>query len=229
MLKKYLKFKKSAIEVSLIHLLEVILAITMVMILIYFSLKLTGFLLSGREYSSTINNLEALSERINEMIKDKKDSLTTNTIYSIMDDYILVGFSYNDNSIRNGCTEENIVKSRPNLCQSKSCLCIYRNQGSLINPLGRDFDIRGDVTPLKCNPFEQKIVFLTHSQDSNFRGTESQIKSTKTSQSFSRYLVLYGVCGGPWKTSWGIRPISVEKQKEGENIFIFIDEYKKSS
>ena len=212
------KNKKSAIEVSLIHLLEIVLAIAMAIILIYFSLKLSGLFIGRQEYDSTINNLEALAVRIIELANDKKDSLTQTTVYSITDDYILVGFSYNDNSIKTECTGENIAMSRPKLCQSKSCLCIYQNFN------GNDFDSRGGVFPIKCKPFDEKIIFFGPASNSNFKGITYQSKSSSSKSTGTNYLVLYGICGGPWRTSLGVKQVYLEKYKDGENIFITMNE-----
>ena len=111
------KNKKSAIEVSLIHLLEITLAIGVVMILIYLSLKLSGLFIGRQEYDSAINNLEALSIRINELINDNKQTSMQTMVYSIPDNYILVGFSYDDKgTIKKECPEEDIVTSRLKSC-----------------------------------------------------------------------------------------------------------------
>ena len=202
------KNKKSAIEVSLIHLLEIVLAIAIVMVLIYLSLKLSGLFIGRQEYDSTINNLEALKTRITELVKDNKDSLTQTTVYSITDDYILVGFSYNDNSIKTECTQESIATSRPELCRLKSCLCIYQNFN------GNDFDSRGKVSPIKCKPFDEKIIFLGPASSSNFKGTPYQSKPGSSKPAGTNYLVLYGICGGPWRTSWGVKQVYLEKYKD---------------
>ena len=221
--------KKGDIELSLIHLLEIILAIGVIMLLVYLSLELSGIFLSRQEYDSTINNLEALSIRINELIKDTNNIKTLTTVYSIPDNFILVGFNYNNNDIiRTECTQEDIINSRPKTCQSNSCMCIYKNYGGVTDWSGKDFDSKGFVAPLKCKPFDEKIIFLAPKSDSpnpNFRGSESKWKPTYyTSTSNYNNLVLYGICGGPWRTSWGVRQVYVEKnkEKEGENTYIFI-------
>lgn len=211
------KNKRSAIEVSLIHLLEIILAIGIVILLIYLALKLSGLFLSRQEHDSTINNMEALANRINELVRDNKDIAIKTMVYNIPDSYILVGFSYDDKgTIKTECTQENIVNSRPKSCQAKSCLCIYQNFN------GADFDSKGDVTPLKCKPFNEKILFLATS-DSNFKGAQTQWKPTHYQWPNYNYFVLYGICRvWPLGTSFGIKQIYIEKYKEGENIFIFI-------
>ena len=221
-----LKNKKSAIELSLIHLLEIILAIIVISVLIYVSLRLSGLLIGKQEYESTINNLEALSTRINALAKDDK-SLKQTMVYTLPDDFILVGFNYQDQTtVKTDCTQESILKSRSNICQSKSCLCIYKNQGGITDWSGKDFDDKGTTLPLKCKTFEGKIVFLTPQKDSNFQGSSSQWKPNYSKWNNYNYLVLYGICGGPWKTSWGIRQIYLEKYKESENTFIFIGDAK---
>lgn len=216
------KNKKSAIEISLIHLLEIILAIGVVVFLIYFSLKLSGFFIGRQEYDATINNLEALETRIKEIVKDTKDTSQRTTIYSISENYILVGFSYDDKgTIRTECTQENIVSSRPKSCQSKSCLCIYQNFGGPLDLAGKDFDSKGEVTPIKCKSFDEKVVFLVpalEQQHSNLKGSKSQWQPA--GQTSYSSLVLYGQC----KTgkNWGVRQISLEKRKEGSDILLFV-------
>ena len=217
------KNKKSAIELSLLQLLEIVLAIAIVMLLIYLSLKLAGFFIGRQEYDSTINNLEELSKRINELIKDKKDASKQSMVYSIADNYILVGFSYDDKGVmRTECTNENIVKSRPRLCEAKSCLCIYQNFGGITDWEGKDFDSRTNVVPLKCKTFNDKIVFLTPNKDSNFGGTQTQWRISNTPSTNYNYLVVYGKCG--LGTSWGVKQIYIYKDTEGDNIFISIIE-----
>ena len=215
------KNKKSAVEVSLIHLLEVVLAIGVVLLLIYLSLKISGLFIGRQEYDSAINNLEALSIRVKELIKDNKDISSQTMVYTIPNNYILVGFSYSDKGeMGTKCMNEKIVNSRSRLCQGKSCLCIYQNF------LGSDFDGRKDVTALRCKPFDQKIVFLTPTYDKNFFGTETAWKPIYDSTRTNYYLVIYGQCVS--FPSWGIKQISIEKHKEGkgenENIFISIKE-----
>ncbi len=216
----FFKNKKAAIEISLYHLLEIVLAIIAVFVLIYLSLKLAGLFIGRQEYDSTINNLEILAARVKELANDGKDMSMQTAVYSITDDYILVGFSYNDkDTIKTECTGESIVASRPKLCQHKSCLCIFQNFGGVTNIRGKDFDERGDVTPLKCKPFEEKIVFLAYSLDSNY-GALTQWNPSHYPWPNYYYLVIYGTCG--WGKSWGIRQVYLEKYKEGGNIFIFI-------
>lgn len=209
------KNKKSDIQVSLLTLLEVVLAILIAGILIYLGVKLLGLFISRQDFDSTINNLEELSIRIKELIKDDK-AVSQTTVYSITDNFILVGFSYdNKDIITTKCTNENILTSRPKSCQSKSCLCIYKNYN------GKDFDDKGGVTVLRCKPFEENVIFLTPTSDSNFMGgiSEWKIKAVPTTY---YNLVLYGQCG--IKNEWAVRQIQLEKYKEGENIFVIIKE-----
>lgn len=228
---KIIKSKKAAEEVtvSLIHLLEIILAIAIVMVLIYFSLKLSGLFIGRQEYDSTINNMEALAFRVKELSKDKRDIASQTMVYSIPDNYILVGFSHNDNLIKTDCTGESIIKSRPKLCESKSCLCIYQNTGGITDWSGNDFDLKGGSSPIRCKPFEEKIVFLAPAKDSNFFGAQANVRPSSNRWPSYNYLALYGICGGFWRDSWGIRQIYLDKVKEGGNIFIVIAELNKKS
>lgn len=216
----FFKNKKAAIEISLYHLLEITLAIMAVLVLIYLSLKLAGLFIGRQEYDSTINNLEVFAARVKELAKDDKPLSAQTMVYSISDNYILVGFNYNDkDTIKTECTGESIVASRPKLCQHTSCLCIFQNFGGVTNIRGKDFDERGDVTPLKCKNFEEKITFLAYSSGSNY-GARTQWNPSHYPWTSYYYLVLYGACG--WGKSWGIRQVYLEKYKEGGNIFIFI-------
>ncbi len=225
----FFKGKKSVIDLSLWTLLEILAAIGILFLLFYYILRLSGLFLSGQEYQSTVNNLEALSNRVNELVKDRKDVATQTTVYSITDDYILVGFSYNDNGMRTECTGESIITSRPKLCQSKSCLCIYQNKGGITDWSGNDFDLKGDAAPIKCRPFEEKIVFLTPTRDSNFLGAQANTKPSSNRWPSYNYLALYGICGGFWRSSWKIRQVFIDKIKEGDNTFIIIGELNKKS
>ena len=228
---KPLPFKnKKSIEISLIHLIEIALAIMIVLVLLYLALKLTGLFLGRQEYDSAVNNLDALSIKVNELLKDKKDISYQTMVYSVPDSYILVGFSYNDKDItRTECTQEDIVKSRPKMCQSKSCLCIYKNFGGATDWKGKDFDEKGQVTPLKCKVFDEKISFLAFFPSSNLRGAQSQWELPYELEDIKnyQYLVVYGKCGlGP---SWGIRQITLQKSKKAEDNLIIMKEMPKSN
>ncbi|MBI2657816.1 hypothetical protein HYX08_03940 [Candidatus Woesearchaeota archaeon] len=225
----FFKGKRSIIDLSLWTLIEIIAGIIILSVLFYYILRLSGLFLSGQEYQSTVNNLEALSNRVKELANDRKAVTTQTTVYSITDDYILAGFSYNDNGVRTECTGESIITSRPKLCQSKSCLCIYQNTGGITDWSGNDFDLKGDAAPVKCKPFEEKIVFLASTRDSNFFGTQANAKPSSNRWPSYNYLVLYGICGGFWRSSWGIKQVSLDKIREGENIFIVIGELNKKS
>lgn len=222
----FLKNKKAEITFPLIHLIKIGLEVVVVLLLVYLALKLTGLLTGRQDYDSAINNIEELSKSITAVVEDGKKLSIQTTNYALPDNYILVGFSYEDKGImRTSCTNENIIKSRPNSCQSKSCLCIYQNFGSVTDWSGKDFDDKGNALPVRCKQFDEKIVFLAP-QDSNFRGDKSQWNPNHYATDYY-YLVLYGICGGPWRTSWGIKQIYIEKYKENGNVFIFIGDLTK--
>lgn len=227
---KNMKNKKSSVEeATLIHVLEIILAFAVVLVLIYFSLELTGFFIGRQDYDSTMNNFDELVKSVGVLAGDNKNTLSIGTAsYSITDDYILVGFSYDDNGImQKTCPDETVAKSRPKSCQSKSCLCIYKNLGGITDWTGPDFDSRGNAGTLKCKAFDEKIIFLAPQADSNFKGSQTQWKPMHFQWPSYNYLVLYGICGGPWKTSWGVKNIYLEKYNEGNNIFIFMGDLAK--
>lgn len=222
-----LKNNKKAIEVSLVTLLEIVLAIGIVLVLIYLSLKLSGFIFGRQEYDSVLNNLEALSIRVKELAKDKRNIASQTMVYSISDNFILVGFSYDDKgTMRTECTNENIVTSRQNNCKAKSCLCIYKNHGGVTDWKGKDFDSfdpKGTV-PIKCKPFDEKIVFIGQAVDANYKGASSSWTTSNSGWTSHNYLALYGKCGNPLRPSWGLRQIIIDKYKENENTFIRISE-----
>ena len=216
--------KKSSIELSLIHLLEVMLAIVIVFALLHLIFRFSSIFIGRQEHDSALNNLEALAIRVEELVKDKKQSDAQTMVYSIPNDYILVGFGYNDKSImKTECTNEEIVKSRSNRCRSKSCLCVYNNYGFL-NKGGKDFDARSETgaTPLRCKPFNEKITFLGEHSSLNVQGSITQWKIPNSPSDY-KYLVLYGDCvRGEGKSLWGARKISIQKYRDGENIFILL-------
>lgn len=181
-------------------------------------MKLAGFFIGRQDYDSAVNNLEALTLRVKGLVRDS-NKITTNTMaYTIPNSYILVGFSYDDKgTMKTDCSKENIVNSRARTCSAKSCLCIYQNY------YGDDFDNKGQMAPVKCKPFDEKIVFLAPS-DSYFMGSSTQWKPSHYQWPSYNYLVLYGECGA-LKTifgGWGVRQVYIEKYVEGENNFIFI-------
>ena len=115
---KLFKNKVSATEVSLVYLLEVGIAIVIVIVLVYLTLNISGIFIGTQEYDSAINNMEALAIRVSNLAKDNNQQSKETMIYSIPNNFILVGFSYNDQGIiSTECTKESIVKSRPNSCQ----------------------------------------------------------------------------------------------------------------
>ncbi|MBI2652904.1 hypothetical protein HYX00_05545 [Candidatus Woesearchaeota archaeon] len=220
--------KKSDVDISLVHLLEVFLAIGIVLVLIYFSLRLSGLFVGRQEYDSVINNLEALSLRIKELANDGKELSVQTMPFSIPDNYILIGFSYDDKGdIRTECTHEAITKSKSKICQSKACMCVYQNSGGVTDLYGKDFDSKENVNPLKCKPFDGNIIFLAPPESPNFMGSKSKWQPTHYRDSSYNNLVIYGICGGPWKTSWGVKRIYIEKYKENGNTFIFIGDMSK--
>ena len=219
----FLKNKKSSVEAALVHLLEIILAIAVVIVLIIFTLELTGFFIGRQDYDSTMNNFDRLVNSVTTLVGETNTLSIGTTSYSITDDYILVGFSYDDNGImKKECPNENVKNSRPKSCQSKSCLCIYKNFGGVTDWTGADFDSKENVGTLRCKAFDEKIIFLAPPIDANFKGTETQWKPSHYQWPSYNYLVLYGICGGPWGASWGVRVLYLEKYKEGDNIFIFM-------
>ena len=193
-------------------LLEVTLAIIVVIGLIYLTLNISGIFIGTQEYDSAINNMEALAVRVSGLSNETM-------LYSIPNNFILVGFSYDDKDvIKTECTQESIAKSRPSICQSKSCLCIYKNYGSVVNWAGKDFDDKGFVKPIKCKVFNEKLIFLSSSHDSNFQGSLTRWKPNDYQSTY--HLVIYGICG--LKQSLGINKITIEKYKDEERTFIVI-------
>ena len=218
----FLKDKKasSITEFSLVHLLGILLEIGIVTILFYLSIKIiVGLLIGRQDYDSTINNLEALSARISQLVNDKRNIVQDTMSYSISDGYVLVGFNHYDTGVmKTECTDELIIKSRSKECSTKSCLCIYKNFGGVSY---EDFDKRGAVTPLKCQTFDEKIVFLSITSESNFKGAKTIWKPNHYNSDY-RHLVLYGRCGGLLRNSWGVKEAYLEKYYDGNNIFVFI-------
>lgn len=231
---KLIKNKRSSTEEwSLLHLLEVGLGVAIIIFLIWFSLKLSGLFFGRQDYDSAVNNLEALGKKIEELSADPSLTKTTTSAYSIPDSYILVGFSHDERErIKTQCTGEYIVASRPKICQGKSCLCIYKNYGGVTDWSGKDFDSKdGSAAPIRCKTFdkpERNLVFLTPYSDAdpNFKGAQTSWKPGHYPNFDYAYTVIYGICGGPWRTSWGVRSLYIEKAQDGERIFVFMGDGK---
>ena len=221
---KIFKNKKAAIEVSLIELLKIVLEVMVVLFLVYLTLHLSGLFTGKQGYDSTIKSLELLANKVKEPVNaavgGEKKIATQTMVYGITDDYVLVGFSYDDKgTIRTECTNENILNSRPKSCQGKSCLCIYKNSG------GKIFDDKKGVLPLRCKIFDEKIVFLGQSPDKNFKGAKTQWQPNHYPSATYNYLVAYGRCGSNlnlFAASWGAKTIYIEKYSEEDKLFVFI-------
>lgn len=224
MKQKFLFRNKKAslsVELSLIHLLEIILALIVIGVLIYLITKLAGFFIGRQEYDSTINNFEQLQIKVNELTKDKNKISTKTMIYSLPNDYILVGFNYDNEVVETACTDEKIDASRPNSCKYKSCLCIYKNYGGVTDWTGKDFDSRGNVKPIVCKSFQEKIIFIVPQQGNpNFKGKQSKYTPSHYTSTSYNSLVLYGVCG--LRPSWDTKQLYIEKYNDNDKFFISI-------
>ena len=214
----FTKSKKGAFEISLSELIGGILAVVIILSLVYVGGKLTGILTSKKDYDSTINSFDVLAQRVKSLIQDPADFSSSTMLYTIADDYIIVGFNYRDPSkeISTQCTKENIEKNRPKpLCQEKSCLCIYNDKS------GEDFS--NNEVPIKCKPFDENIVFLEplDENDKSFGGNRNGWDPTYYPNKGYEFLFVYGsYCKGG--TDFGIKNLYIEKFKKDDNIFVYI-------
>lgn len=223
--------KRRGFEVSLVHLLEFALGVAVVIFLIYMSIRIGGLFIGRQDYDSTINNMQALADTIKGMVADRRASMEFTKVYSITDDYILVGFSNDDKGkMGTDCTQEEIIKSRLNLCRDQACLCIYKNYGGLGDIKGEDFDSRNNnqgTLPLKCITFDHKIVFISPLQYGNsFKGTESAWNLNSdaiiTPPAGYENLVIYGQCRS--EGSFGIKQLHINKVTDNDIHFIVIED-----
>ncbi len=228
--------KKAVLGISLIELIYLIISIGIIFFLISLGISFYNFFVKGNDYESTANNLEALKIKIEELIG--KEGLAISTMpYFISDDFILVGFNKDLTQGKISSTEsvfvQDIEQTRPPLCKSKSCLCLYEDHS------GNDFT--KETAPLDCKVFDQDIIFLAFSgkkigsskenvdtaieEDFLFKGQLYPINSKYHDYEF---LVLYG----EGKTAlsdddFGVRNLYIEKWQEGDQNIIFIAQYRK--
>lgn len=220
----FYKNKNGQIKISLTELLGAILAVAFIALIVYVGLRLSGILISSKDYKSSAKSFELLSERIDELIDDKNYA-TTNMLYFLDPNFILVGFNYKDPSVPIKTCEkgfifknpESLVESRKkigSLCDG-ACLCLYKDT------TGDDFDGEQQL-PLDCKSFDEKVVFLAPADQDVFCGSESGWYPKAYSGYYQagsyKFLIAYG---------FNTKEIYIDKYKsEDGNIFIFLAEYK---
>ncbi|HLG24723.1 MAG TPA: hypothetical protein VI564_07385 [Candidatus Nanoarchaeia archaeon] len=225
----------SSTEISLIQILEVFLAVIVVLFLIYIGYRLSNLFTSNQEYDAAVNNLDELNKKITDMMRDPRGSETSNVavlkdtmIYELPDDYILVGFNYQDNSqMLSYCTIEGekpepIDKSRPKACEKFSCLCLYNNYHAVGSGAGGiyDFDKHEPMAaPVKCKKFAEKIVFLSLAlgKSGHFYGSKTDWKLPYETSRQNYFVTLYGQCD--LELEWSNRRIYIEKFKDKNDIY----------
>jgi hypothetical protein len=212
-----------------------IITVGLILFLLYVGYSFFSFFIEGKadreRYESTISNLKALSGNIKNIVKDEKFFDYKITPYYISDEFILVGFNYDGNSVTDTVyTPPNLEKIEPpDLCKGKACLCIYKNQR------GKSFSDNG--FPLECEDFNQNIVFLAPGDklegstisppktDDHFRGGKYTIKfdDSYINQDYE-FLVLYGHVKG--SKAFKVKTLYIEKIEEKDKIYVFIAKYK---
>ena len=225
----------STSEISLIQVLEVFLGVIVVLFLIYIGYRLANIFSSNQEYDAAVNNLDALNKKITELMRDSRGTelkdgipLKDTAVYQIPDDFILVGFNYQDKGqMTSSCTIEGekpepIMKSRPKACESYSCLCLYNNYHGVGSGAGGIYDFdRHDtmVSPVKCKKFAEKIVFLSlaSGKTGHFYGSKTDWKLPYDAARQNYFVTLYGQCD--LEEEWSNRRLYIEKFKDNNDIF----------
>lgn len=220
----FYKNKNGQIKISLTELLGAILAVAFIALIVYVGLRLSGILISSKDYRSSAISFELLGERIDKLI-DGKNYANTNMLYFLDPNFILVGFNYKDPSVPIKTCEkgfifkdaESLVESRRkigSLCEG-ACLCLYKDTN------GDDFDDEQQL-PLDCKSFDENVVFLAPAEQDVFCGSEIgwYPKAYKDYYQTGNYkfLIAYG---------FNTKEIYIDRYKsEDDNVFIFIAEYK---
>ena len=222
---KKIKFskKKGQVPESLIELIGAVLAVIIISLIVYVGLKISGVLLSGKDYDSTMKNFELLNNEVKTVLQDKNYA-NTKMLYYLGTDYILVGYNYNDPSVQmKTCSgfwkkEESFQESRKqigSLCKG-ACLCIYKNTHS------SDFDDDLQL-PLKCISFDEKLVFIAPAEQNIFCSTEtgwhpSAYAGYYSQQNRHKFLILNG---------FNTKEVYLDKFEAPDgNVFIFFAQYK---
>lgn len=214
-----LKNKRGTIKITLEELIGALLFVIVGYLIYIVVVKLTGIVLPGKSYESTVKSFELLTNRISQLTKDKNFA-NTNFLYFIDKNFILVGFNYKDPSIvMKSCDGESLINTRKkigSLCQG-ACLCIYKNTWR------KNFD-EDLQNPLECKDFDKNMVFLTPSEQ------KDTFCSTSTGWNPKAYLDYYQL-GEGYKflilKGFNTKEIYLDKYESSDgNIFIFLAEFK---
>src|SRR3989344_7083250 len=141
------------------------LAISVLAVIVLFS-WITD-MLGLREETASLNNIKELKVEIEKLLANAESPISSVTDYYISSDYIMVGFSKNQEKIQDVWGQETVFKpSRPE-CHLGSCLCLYKETYGDI-----DFD---DNQPVMCYHLqaEQISTFDYHKDEGNPYTTES--------------------------------------------------------
>lgn len=148
--------KKAITEQGFINLIMAVIVVILVAITAPVIARI--FYGGGGELRTATVNLESLQTAVNQIVKEPGVFASAKMpLYVQENEYIIVAFNAEDNSIRSGCYEE--YAKRPVACPAKrSCLCLYRDT------FGKDFDSgAGENVPNPCKVFPENIVFLAPS------------------------------------------------------------------
>jgi len=189
----------------------------------YVVLRLSGILISGKDYDSTMKNFDLLNRNVEELLEEKNYA-STRLIYYLGNKFVLVGYNYKDPSVQmktcSGIFQkseafEEARKQVAGLCDG-ACLCIYKNTNL------HDFD--QDVQlPLKCKSFDENLVFLASADQDIFCSIDTGWQPSANSEYYqqerrNKFLVLYG---------FNTKEIYIDKYKALDgNIFLYFAQYR---
>lgn len=199
-----------------------------------------GFFSSSKE-QATMDNFRTITE-----ILKIKDTISTTQVYTIGEDYILVGFNKDDKGSVDECQYEKVPRPASAECNGNACLCLYKvSSGRWYQIFGTDDDFEGNV-PMVCSRIEADYVFtLDYAVDKQPRYTTDEpiyknIIGPRMEISSSRYkikdysyasLFIYGECGD-WGSNakFGIQKIYIERIYDAEQnkAYVLIADQKNS-
>lgn len=169
------------------------------------------------EDEGSLNNFNNLVLEIKKLIRDKDNLDSAVVDFYLKDDAIVVGYDHNKDKQRSDCWDEGATK--PVDLFGKAGLCLHLNDNV------HDFD-DDPRKPVKCEPFDDKIIFLAPydgDDEGGFGGSKKSVNVYGKQEDYED-LFLYGdECDTTYDL--GVTKLYIEKFKKGEEIYIYINEY----
>lgn len=170
------------------------------------------------------NNFIGLWANIRAMIDEPEPLVSKILPFYLMDSVIVVGYGYNSAIEVTSCYEEPATK--PVALVGKGGLCLHKETNR-----GYDFDKDeggGPDPPIRCLDFEEKVIFLAPSDNSNkggFAGAVQSVKHPLTGNQEYESLFLYGSECDLGEPDLGATKLYLEVFKDEGAIYVYMNEH----